>query len=99
LSRCFNEGLSKALLARLVGSQDSLATEKSYSLKILPAGVARGLTDAVFRMDIDGAARATAIVMGFFSTVFGYLVGLVKVSQNQAQRHAVIGNIETANEL
>jgi glycosyltransferase involved in cell wall biosynthesis len=73
-SRCYNEGRSKALVARLVGSRDALATERSYTLRTLPQGAARGLADAL-RGDVAGLLRAGAIVSGLLITAAGYLVG------------------------
>jgi hypothetical protein len=77
----------------LVGAQDSLSTEKSYTLRILPKGVLKGFSDFLFRLDISGLARATAIVAGLFTTGFGYLVGIIKFTRSSAQQQAVIGDI------
>lgn len=93
LSRCYNEGISKALLARLVGAQDSLSTEKSYTLRILPKGVLKGIRDFLFRADVSGLARASAIVAGLFTTGFGYLVGIIKFTRSSAQKQAVISEV------
>lgn len=76
-SRCYGEGLSKAMVARLVGSSDALATERGYTLRTLPQGIARGLGDAVRRSDAMGLARAASIVTGLAATTAGYLVGAV----------------------
>ncbi len=59
--RCWAEGLSKALVSREVGSTDALSSEWTYTLRTLPAGVARGLFDAG-RGDLAGLQRAGAIV-------------------------------------
>jgi hypothetical protein len=74
-SRCFSEGLSKALVSRLVGANDGLATERTYTLRTLPLGIAHGLADAVFRRDPGGLARAAAISAGLLTTTAGYLLG------------------------
>lgn len=73
-SRCYAEGISKARVAQLVGGSDGLSSERSYTLRVLPAGVLRGLRDAV-RGDTGGLGRAFAIVTGLFATAAGYLVG------------------------
>jgi hypothetical protein len=73
-SRCYAEGLSKALVAQNVGSQDALSSERSYATRTLPKGVARGLW-AVTRGDLWGVPRAAAIVVGLAVTAAGYLVG------------------------
>jgi hypothetical protein len=45
--RCFAEGVSKAILTRLVGQPQALATERRYASSVLPRGVVRSLRDAV----------------------------------------------------
>src|ERR1700733_4323890 len=62
-SRCYAEGLSKALVAQNVGSQDALSSERSYATRTLPKGVARGLW-ATMRGDLWGVPRAAAIIVG-----------------------------------
>jgi glycosyltransferase involved in cell wall biosynthesis len=73
-SRCYAEGLSKALVAQVAGKRDALASERSYVARTLPRGVARGLADAG-RGDPAGLARAGAIIVGLSVTAAGYLVG------------------------
>jgi GT2 family glycosyltransferase len=74
LSRCWAEGLSKALVARYAGPRAALASERAYALRTLPLGVARGIRDAI-RGDAAGLARAAAIVTGLVVTTIGYLRG------------------------
>ncbi len=76
-SRCFREGRSKALLSRLVGAQDALSTERTYTFYTLPQGVIRGIGDTVLRRDPIGLARAGAIIAGLAITTVGYLSGIV----------------------
>ncbi|WP_435611958.1 glycosyltransferase family 2 protein, partial [Streptomyces sp. bgisy159] len=45
-TRTYAEGLSKALVARSVGAGKGLESERRYTTRVLPAGVARGLRDA-----------------------------------------------------
>lgn len=92
-SRCFNEGISKALISRLVGAEESLSAEKSYTLLILPRGVAKGVADFLFRFDTGGLGKAVAIVLGLFTTGIGYLVGRAKFNRKIAETRAVIGEI------
>ena len=73
-SRCFAEGLSKARVAALAGAGDGLSSERSYATRTLPAGIARGLSDAR-RGDVAGLARASAIVTGLAVTAAGYVAG------------------------
>jgi len=84
-SRCYSEGISKACVSRYVGVKDSLASERIYTFRTLPQGVARGLVDALFHRDLSGFARAGAIITGVAVTTAGYLVGsiLVQVSKSK----------------
>ena len=72
-SRCLAEGLSKAQVAARVGSERALASERSYTLKVLPRGVVRGLRDGV-------PGRSLAIAAGLALTTFGYATGKVRVA-------------------
>jgi len=78
-SRCYAEGISKALVSRFVGSQDALSSERAYTMRTLPLGVARGLAAALQR-DLAGPARAAAIVAGLAFTTAGYLRGTLQGS-------------------
>ena len=73
-SRCRAEGLSKAVVARFVGTDDALSSERAYATRTLPAGVLRGLAD-VLQGRPAGALRAGAIVAGFVVTALGYARG------------------------
>jgi GT2 family glycosyltransferase len=72
LARCYHEGRSKAVLSRLVGTDQGLAAERTYSTRTLPLGVLRHL-GALGRGDVAGPARAAVIVLGLVTTVIGYL--------------------------
>ncbi len=84
LSRCYSEGISKALVTQWVGSQDGLASEWTYTLRTLPFGCVRGVWDAL-QGDRAGVARAFAIVVGLFTTTFGYLRG--RMAQKTTSPH------------
>jgi O-antigen biosynthesis protein len=73
-SRCYHEGRSKAILARLEGTARGLSSERSYATRVLPAGVLRGLGE-LLRGDWGGAQRAAAIVAGLTITTIGYISG------------------------
>lgn len=77
-TRCYAEGLSKALVTREVGTQDGLASERAHALKTLPLGALRSLGEAL-RGDVGGLGRATAIVVGLAWTSWGYLVGSARL--------------------
>jgi GT2 family glycosyltransferase len=74
-SRCYAEGLSKAGIAQTVGTKDALSAERSYTFRILPLGMLRGVSDVILRGDPAGLARAGAIGSGLVFTVAGYVVG------------------------
>jgi glucosyl-dolichyl phosphate glucuronosyltransferase len=77
VSRCYSEGLSKALVSRFTGARRGLNSELKYVLKALPLGAARGVRDAILHGDIFGLARAGAILCGLFFTVCGFVIGAV----------------------
>ena len=76
--RCFTEGRAKALIASLAGAGDGLSSERAYTARVLPRGVARGLRDGLLRGDGAGFGRAAAIGGGLAVTVAGYLYGTVQ---------------------
>ena len=80
-ARCYAEGLSKAQVSGFVGARDGLASERLYTLRILPSGVVRGLRDSLSG-DLSGLGRAGAIMAGLSVTSAGYAVG--KIAKNIA---------------
>ncbi|MBN0047208.1 glycosyltransferase family 2 protein [Streptomyces actuosus] len=82
-TRAYAEGLSKALVARSVGAGKGLESERRYTTRVLPAGVARGLRDALLARP-GGAARAGAIVAGVCAAAGGYVVGSVRARRGGA---------------
>jgi glucosyl-dolichyl phosphate glucuronosyltransferase len=78
-TRCYTEGLAKAALARLLGTQDGLSSELTYTLFTLPRGIGRGLVDVVRQRDPFGLARAGAIAAGLGLTSLGYLLGTLRI--------------------
>ncbi|MEV5988973.1 glycosyltransferase family 2 protein [Streptomyces sp. NPDC052051] len=76
-TRTYAEGLSKARVAQSVGSGKGLESERRYTTRVLPAGVARGLRDALLARP-GGAGRAGAIVAGVLSAAGGYLAGSLR---------------------
>lgn len=79
LARCYAEGASKALVARFVGANDGLSSERAYALQTLPRGIARGVWEAIGQGDWAGLARATAIVVGLLLTTAGFLIGRARL--------------------
>ncbi|MEU1039729.1 glycosyltransferase family 2 protein [Streptomyces sp. NPDC005551] len=76
-ARTYAEGLSKALVARSVGAGKGLESERRYTTRVLPAGIARGLRDAVLARP-GGAGRAGAIVAGVVTAAGGYVLGSLR---------------------
>ncbi|NUS84944.1 MAG: glycosyltransferase family 2 protein [Streptomyces sp.] len=87
-SRAYAEGLSKALVARSVGAQAGLSTERRYTTRVLPAGIARGLRDALLGRP-GGAGRAAAIVAGVAAAASGYVVGAARARRSTGAGFAV----------
>lgn len=89
-SRCYAEGLSKAVVAQYVGAKDGLASERSYILSNLVQGVRHGVADVLFRHDWAGIARAGTIVAGLTFTLTGYLAGSLKrlCADNRTKAHS-----------
>jgi len=77
LSRCYSEGLSKALVTRSVGTKDGLASERAYTFKTLPQGALRGLKDTLVHCDPTGVERTGSIIAGLLFTTCGYLAGKI----------------------
>ncbi|MGW2409535.1 glycosyltransferase family 2 protein [Streptomyces sp. NPDC001739] len=75
--RAYAEGLSKALVTRSVGARDGLATERRHTTRVLPAGVLRGLRDALLGRP-GGAGRAGAILAGTAAAAAGYARGALR---------------------
>jgi GT2 family glycosyltransferase len=83
-SRCYAEGLSKAMVTRSVGTNDGLASERHYTTRTLPRGVVSGLAETVHG-DGTGLSRAGAIIAGLASASAGYTVGMLSGSQSGAR--------------
>lgn len=82
-TRTYAEGLSKALVARSVGADKGLESERRYTTRVLPAGVGRGLRDALLARP-GGAGRAGAIVAGVVTAAGGYVIGSVRARRGGA---------------
>ncbi|UQI44354.1 glycosyltransferase [Streptomyces sp. HU2014] len=94
-TRAYAEGLSKALVSRSVGAREGLATERRYATRVLPAGVARGVRDALLGR-AGGAGRAGAIVAGVAVAAGGYALGRVRAYRGGG-RYAVAGVADVAD--
>lgn len=70
--RCWAEGVSKAVIAGMIGSSDALSTERGYVLRVLPTAVLREIGRLLHGQWI-GLARAAAVPVALACTVTGYL--------------------------
>ncbi|MFJ2787797.1 MULTISPECIES: glycosyltransferase family 2 protein [unclassified Streptomyces] len=102
-TRVYAEGLSKALVARSVGAQKGLESERRYTTRVLPAGVLRGVRDALYGRP-GGAGRAGAIVTGVALAAGGYVLGALRARRDAtafawgpigATTNAVAGTVPT----
>lgn len=92
--RCRSEGVSKAWVARRVGQDAALSSERAHAAKVLPAGVLRGLADAL-RGDGSGLARAAAIVAGLAYTTLSYVAELRR--RRPVDAHGATGAADAAD--
>ncbi len=76
VTRCWAEGLSKALISTMVGREESTSDERAYSTKVLPRAVLGDLRRAVTGTPV-AALRAATIVVGFVVTAAGFARGTV----------------------
>lgn len=83
LSRCYAEGLSKAAISRYVDIADGLASERAYTLRTLPQGVACGIRDGFAHFELAGFQQAGAIIAGLAMTTTGYLIGTISQSLDE----------------
>jgi O-antigen biosynthesis protein len=74
LSRCWSEGLSKAVIASLVGSDAGLAAERVYLLRALPRDVVRSIIHLPHD-PIAMARRIGLVAIGSAYTVVGFFWG------------------------
>ena len=85
LRRCFDEGQGKAGLAVLDGAANSTSAERSYTARVLPGAVVRGLAEAATG-DRSGALRSAAIIGGFCLAAAGFAVGCAAAAASRRAR-------------
>lgn len=71
-ARCFAEGLSKAAVARRVGTDSGLSAERNHLRRTWPAGVRAGLRSIPSDGAAAGLGRSIAILAGVAMTATGY---------------------------
>jgi len=74
--RCFGEGLSKAVVARLAGRDDALRTERGYVARTVLGGIVRDAAGPL-RGDFAGPVRAARMALGLGAAAAGYGYTLV----------------------
>ncbi|NLT42738.1 MAG: glycosyltransferase family 2 protein [Anaerolineae bacterium] len=78
VTRCYDEGVSKAKLSSAVGAADGLANEYWYTFHVLPRAFLHGLGDTFLRGRPYGVTRALAIASGFAATAVGYALSAAR---------------------
>lgn len=71
-SRCYHEGVSKAVMTRVVGRTQGLESERAYVRRTLPVAVASGVVAGVGGRDVWGLPRAGAVLLGLACAAAGY---------------------------
>ena len=62
-------------MARLADARSGLASERAYTMRVLPRGILRGVVEAITRGDPGGLGRSAMIAAGLAVTTAGYLLG------------------------
>ena len=75
LSRCYWEGVSKAVITTRHRGGAPLRTERRFVRTTLVGGVVDGVGSAIRGRDVASLQRAGTIAFGFVATVTGYLIG------------------------
>ncbi len=76
VTRCYGEGLSKAMVSRLVGRGRGLESERSHLARAVPREFLESLGQLPSR-PATGGRRAALLVTGVVATAFGYARGRV----------------------
>jgi hypothetical protein len=71
VARCFSEGRGKVEMARLLGAEPSLDSEREYLRRTVPRAIVRGLGGALRGRGGHHAARAGAVVAGVVAAGLG----------------------------
>lgn len=87
--RCYAEGVSKAMVARLVGSRRGLASERRHAFVTLPRAALGYLGDGLRHRSTGGFGRAFVVVAGLGITSLGYAAGRFGGRSDASPRQAV----------
>ena len=80
-SRCYAEGLSKAVVRDLAGPEWTMSSEKSFLRSIIPRAIGRNLVKAL-RGQPSGIAGVMALTGGVLINGIGYSVGRIRLPGN-----------------
>jgi hypothetical protein len=75
LRRTYLEGRGKVEMARLLGRQEKLQSERDYMRRTLPSGIAAGLWSTARHGNVSGVLKAGAITAGIFAAATGAVIG------------------------
>jgi glycosyltransferase involved in cell wall biosynthesis len=75
--RCFEEGLSKSVVAALVGKDDGLSAERSYVFGALPRAAMREVRRAFTKADMAALQCLLALCIAPIAAGWGYLFATV----------------------
>lgn len=88
MRRCWAEGLSKAAVVGIAGSDAGLSSERSYVAGALPTGLAHAARDTVTGPSrMSAAGRAVAIVTGSLVTAGGFARG--RMASRDLRAHGI----------
>lgn len=87
--RCYAEGISKARLANLSRSMESLTTERDFCVKVLPRAFARALGSGILKFDSGQVGCAFAIAVGLGCAMAGFVVGKLGGAKVDSEMGAV----------
>jgi GT2 family glycosyltransferase len=76
-ARCYAEGVSKAVIARVAGPGPALANERRHAMRTVPAGIIASLADAIRLRRSSKVTRAGASAAGLALAVAGYSIGRI----------------------
>ena len=85
LARCYLEGRSKAVVARLVGKDSALATERDYVRGTLSRGVWRSISRSLAERRASALSHGGVIIIGLGVTLVGYLRGRFEAGRGFAR--------------
>ena len=75
LRRAWSEGISKAMVSKIVGHKRALGPERRYVRSVLPRAVAGGILGRIRGTDAAGFRRAMAVIAVLTVTTCGYIRG------------------------